>query len=183
MKSILHSHLYLELHKLISQALRYKPELLGLQLNREGWVPIVALVSGILDFTPHKVSLDNIIELLDSSPDKRFIKSSCGTLVKCADYGDIQLPPSTPPPILYYPITYSSALLAREEGILPKSHSDYVVSYGDKSGAVKSPHGLTKYIILKIVTPPMLTRGVSFYNINDVTWQIDAPVQPRDIKW
>lgn len=66
-----------DLSKFLSYILRHQPESIGLKLDAEGWAIIDDLINAAVK-NGHDITIDNILDVVQSSDKKRFTISQNG---------------------------------------------------------------------------------------------------------
>jgi len=161
--------------KILSLVLRHKPEVIGITLDKNGWVLVSDLICGMKNYGRPitMVELENIVATNDK---KRFAFNDDHTKIR-ANQGhsveiDLALTETTPPPILYHGTAQSSVESIKQSG-LTKMKRQHVHLSADKETAIKvgSRHG--KPVVLKINTAQMLVDGYKFYQAANGVWLTD----------
>lgn len=165
-----------EISKILSYALRHKPESLGLNLDKNGWVSVEELFSRLLivkKISLNQLELDNIVQTNDK---KRFSYNEDKTKIR-ANQGhsidiDLELTQKTPPEILYHGTAEKNFESILKSGINKGSrHHVHLSQDIETAKSVGSRHG--KPIILKINTRLMMSLGYKFYQSNNNVWLVD----------
>jgi putative RNA 2'-phosphotransferase len=91
--------------KLLSKILRHQPDLIGIQLDENGWVEVSTLLQNLEKYQT-QISFEQLKEVVDTNSKKRFsfnddfskIRANQGHSIEV----DLALQTQTPPDILYH---------------------------------------------------------------------------------
>ncbi len=158
--------------KTLSLVLRHQPQSIGIALDENGWIPVDTLLTA-LNKRGHKVSLEELQEVVQSNDKQRFRFSEDGLKIR-ANQGhsvsvDLELVPVEPPLYLYHG-TATRFLAGIQEAGLIKQSRQHVHLAADKETARKvgSRHGLPT--ILTIRSGDMYQNGFIFYQSDNGVW-------------
>lgn len=165
-----------EVSKFLSFVLRHKPEAIGVELDRHGWVNVEKLVSSA-NASGHISNLDRFLiqEAVDASDKKRFAISEDGQSIR-ANQGhsisvDLQLKPVTPPEFLYHGTATRFLDGIVKEGLKPQSRQHVHLSTDvETAAAVGQRYG--KPAILTIKALLMHKQGFMFYRSENDVWLV-----------
>ncbi len=171
--------------KKISLALRHKPEAYGLELAKDGSVPVEKLLNGINSV--HKfetpVTEEDVIRVMKNADKQRFaiedgrIRALYGHTAIHVEYK-----PSEPPEILYHGTAHKFLDSIKKEGLLPMGR-EYVHMSADIDTAKKVGLRRDKNpVILKVDAKKAYKDGIKFYYISDKIWLADK-VPPEYINF
>lgn len=163
--------------KFLSLILRHQPELIGMQLDAEGWLPIDELVANANRNGKYLTRglLDEVVETNDK---KRFIISDDGLRIR-ANQGhsvegvDLNLEPNEPPEILYHGTVDAFLASIRKSG-LTKQKRHHVHLSADEATATKVGSRRGKPVILTIRSGDMHRAEHVFYLSANGVWLCDA---------
>lgn len=166
--------------KLMSLALRHRPEVIGISLDKQGWASVDELIKGINE---KGLTLDReLLQQVVAGNDKqRFSFSEDQTMIR-VNQGhsidiDLQLSPAEPPAILYHGTAINHLPAIREHGLQRQSRQH--VHLSDKPETAREVgmrHG--KVVILKIDAGKLHAQGHLFYLSANKVWLTDAvPVE------
>lgn len=169
--------------KFLSLVLRHRPEIIGLQLDANGWVPVADLLSRAGAERP---GLDRaqLEEIVATNPKNRFeldretdrIRARQGHSVEI----ELDLPPVEPPPELYHG-TAERVLAAILAGGLRKGKRHHVHLTAELATArdVGGRHG--RPVVLVVASGVMHRAGHAFYRTGNGVWLTDhvAPAHLR----
>jgi len=160
------------LSKFLSLVLRHDPKIVGLSLDRGGWVDVDGLISGAKQ-AGVSLDLELLRQLIDRGDKKRFTLSEDGCRIK-ANYGhsiavDLGLEPSIPPEVLFHGTARHLLESIREEGVV-RGGRHYVHLSGDETTAfgVGSRHG--EPVVLMIGARLMHEDGYEFFLSESGIW-------------
>ncbi len=163
--------------KFLSLVLRHQPEVIGMQLDPEGWLPIDELIEKA-NRNGNQLSLDLLHEVVASCEKKRFSLSEDGLKIR-ANQGhsiaevELHLKPAVPPTVLYHGTIAVFLEGIREYGLLKRSRNHVHLS-SDIQTAKKVGARRGKPVVLNIRANAMCDAGYTFYlSANDV-WLTDA---------
>lgn len=166
--------------KLLSLVLRHKPEIIGLQLDENGWANVQELIQKITD-NGTAVDAATINLVVDTNDKKRFAFNEDKTHIRASQGHSIavelNLKPLLPPHILYHGTTISFLDSILKTG-LTKQQRQYVhlSELATTAKTVGARHG--KPVILNINTKAMAMAGFLFYLSDNGVWLVDSvPVE------
>jgi putative RNA 2'-phosphotransferase len=163
--------------KFLSLVLRHQPEVVGMQLDPEGWLAIDELIENAnRSGTP--LSLELLHEVVATSDKKRFALSEDGLRIR-ANQGhsvtdvELNLEPVVPPNVLYHGTVAAFLDSIRERGLLKRSRNHVHLS-ADIETAKKVGARRGKAVILTIHSDAMHQSGLTFYLSANGVWLTDA---------
>jgi putative RNA 2'-phosphotransferase len=163
--------------KFLSLVLRHQPEVVGMQLDPEGWLPIDELIENA-NRKGNELSLELLHEVVASCEKKRFSLSDDGLRIR-ANQGhsvpdvELNLEPITPPNQLFHGTVAAFIESIRELGLLKRSRNHVHLS-ADIETAKKVGARRGKPLILTIHTDAMHESGHTFYLSANGVWLTDA---------
>jgi putative RNA 2'-phosphotransferase len=173
------------LSKIISHALRHKPQDYNLELSKNGWVSVSELVSAIkgkfIDYS--NLTSHDIINLVRGSNKKRHqivngqIRALHGHSIKVESDHE----PITPPNKLFHATSSGYWEKIKEEGLKPMSR-EYVHLSAHRQGAIEV--AIKKYkeiILLKIDSVKAAEDGILFYSNDKASIWLSAYIPPQYI--
>ena len=155
-----------KISKYLSKHLRHQPERLGLTLEPGGWVDVDALLRACAGhhFAVSRAELDEVVAKNDK---QRFSFDEAGRRIR-ANQGhsaavDLQLPPATPPDVLYH------GTGAREGG-LHRMARHHVHLSADMGTAIKvgARHG--RPVVFAVDAAAMAAAGHLFHVSDNGVW-------------
>lgn len=170
----------IKIGKYICLILRHKPEIIGIELDKNGWANVDELINGLKkkypDFNREKleyiVNTDNK-QRYSLSNDKSKIRARQGHSIDV----DVELRELTPPEFLYHGTAERFLGSIMKEGLVPKSRL-YVHLSKDVETAEKVGKRHGKPAVLKIETGKMAEDGFKFYLSENGVWLTKA-VPPK----
>ena len=164
-----------KISKYISLILRHKPEVIGIQLDANGWANVEALLSGIGRKYP--IDFEVLEEIVRTDNKQRYSFNENKTLIR-ANQGhsipvDVELEKKTPPEFLYHGTGEKFVSSIDKEGLLSKSRL-YVHLSKDTETAVKvgSRHG--KPVVYRVAAGKMADEGYEFFLSVNGVWLVKA---------
>jgi putative RNA 2'-phosphotransferase len=163
--------------KFLSLVLRHQPEVIGMQLDPEGWLPIDELIENA-NRKGNELSLELLHDVVASCEKKRFSLSDDGLKIR-ANQGhsvadvELNLELVTPPNQLFHGTVAAFIESIREQGLLKRSRNHVHLS-ADIETAKKVGARRGKPLILTIRTKAMHESGHSFYLSANGVWLTDA---------
>ncbi len=164
----------------ISMVLRHRPESAGLTLDANGWVPVADLLAA-LRIGPGE------LELVVAGNDKqRFavetgpggverIRASQGHSRRVAI--DLDLPPATPPPVLYHGTPRANLESIRRDGLRSQTRHHVHLS-GDEPTAIRVGNRRSAdVLVLRVAAAGMAAAGHTFQQSANGVW-LTAAVPP-----
>ncbi len=165
-----------QLSKMLSRVLRHKPEMLGLQLDANGW----AEVSELLDKAATKgfpdLDYPTLQHVVATNSKQRFALSADGQRIR-ANQGhsvaiDLGLSPQTPPDVLYHGTAEKSLEAIRRGGLQPMKRQHVHLSKDVVTArSVGGRHG--KAVVLTIRSGEMAAQGHLFFQSDNGVWLVE----------
>lgn len=161
--------------KFMSLVLRHKPEVIGLQLDENGWADLQELIiklndkgANVDEATIHLVVETNEKKRFAFNDNKTKIRASQGHSVNV----DLQLSPATPPAILYHGTALHVIASIMKDGLLKQSrHHVHLTANRETAVAVGGRHG--KPVVLEIDAARMVAEGFEFYVSDNDVWLVE----------
>jgi putative RNA 2'-phosphotransferase len=168
-----------KISKLLSLVLRHKPQIIGIQLDDNGWTNVDKLIKNILyqskgfSFTITKDILDEIVK---TNNKKRFEYNSDGSMIRArqghsvsVDLGYKQV---TPPNVLYHGTSEDVVDCIFESGIEKRNrHHVHLSENHETAMAVGKRHG--KPCVLTVDCKSMVSDGYEFFKTDNGVWLVD----------
>jgi putative RNA 2'-phosphotransferase len=162
----------IHLSKFLSLVLRHDPKIVGLTLDRGGWVDVDGLIGGAKQ-AGVSLNLELLRQVVDRGDKKRFTLSEDGRRIK-ANYGhsisvDLGLEPVMPPEVLFHGTARHLLESIKEEGVV-RGGRYYVHLSGDEAtaAAVGRRHG--EPVVLVIRARLMHEDGYEFFLSESGIW-------------
>ena len=183
-KNKIRNHMRKELirkSKYLSKILRHQPDLIGISLDREGWVAIGKLTrASTLSGTP--LTREEVEEITQTNPKQRFeikegkIRARQGHSIPV----DLKLEAIIPPDTLYHGTADRNLQAILAGGLNPMSRQFVHLSQDIPTAtAVGSRHG--KPIILEIKSAEMHKQGHQFFLSSNGVW-LTKSIAPKYIQ-
>lgn len=158
--------------KFICLILRHKPEVIGIELDKNGWANIDELIEGVKKKYPdfNREKLEHIVETDNKqrysvSGDKSKIRARQGHSINV----DVELKELEPPEFLYHGTADRFLDSIMKKGLVPGSRL-YVHLSKDEETAVKVGKRHGKPVVLKIEAKRMSENGFIFYLSENEVW-------------
>lgn len=161
--------------KYLSLVLRHKPEVIGLNLDENGWADVEELQEKCAKQN-RAFTLEELDEVVETNDKKRFIFNEDKTKIR-ANQGhsievDLALKPQQPPEFLYHGTAEINISSILEKGIEKRNRQHVHLSH-DKETATKVGMRHGKPVILTIETEKMFQDGIDFYLSENNVWLTD----------
>ena len=161
--------------KFLSFVLRHRPDAAAVTLDQGGWVDVELLLRGCAD-NGHRISRDELAEVVATNPKQRFAFSDDGRRIR-ANQGhstDVELgyEPAEPPDALFHGTVARSLPSIREKG-LQRMDRHHVHLSGDASTARAVGARRGKAVVLRIDAQGMRAAGHTFYRTPNGVWLTD----------
>lgn len=158
--------------KYLSLVLRHNPEVIGLNLDENGWADVGELQEKCAKQN-RAFTLEELDEVVETNDKKRFILNEDKTRIR-ANQGhsinvDLALKPQQPPEFLYHGTSEANLASIFEKGI-EKRNRQHVHLSQDKETATKVGMRHGKPVILTIETGKMDKDGMVFYLSENNVW-------------
>lgn len=167
--------------KFLSFILRHRPDAIGIELDRDGWADIAALIRGAAQ-AGKPFDLELIQTVVNASDKKRFAISEDGLRIRAVqghstESVDISYVEKVPPEFLYHGTATRFLDSIRKEGLLPGSRKYVHLSQDEQTAlTVGQRHG--KPVVLKIEALRMHQQGFKFYQAENGVWLVnDVPAK------
>ena len=163
--------------KFLSLVLRHQPEVVGMQLDPEGWLPIDELLQNA-NRTGKQLSLELLHEVVASCEKKRFALSDDGLKIRASKGHsvpdvELNLVPITPPELLYHGTVAAFLDSIRVMGLVKRSRNHVHMS-ADIETAKKVGSRRGKSVMLLIYSHRMYQIGHTFYQSANGVWLTDT---------
>lgn len=164
------------LSKQLSYHLRHAPERIGIELDPAGWVDVDVLLAALATHgkAMTRAELDRVVAENDK---QRFAFDSTGTRIR-ANQGhsvpvDLDLPPATPPDLLYHGTVGTSVAAIMRDGLRPMSRHDVHLS-PDVQTATKVGARRGTPVVLTVAAGRMARDGHEFRVSANGVWLVAA---------
>jgi putative RNA 2'-phosphotransferase len=163
------------LSKFISLVLRHKPEVIGIKLDKNGWVDVDELIEGVAN-KKREIDLTILEALVATDEKKRYafnedkskIRATQGHSVKV----DLELEPAKPPKLLYFGTEdrYVGGIMLN--GLVPRTRN-HIHLVEEAASAFDEGEISNDSIIFKIFAGAMFRDGYHFYQSANGQWLTD----------
>jgi putative RNA 2'-phosphotransferase len=175
---------HIAISRLLSKVLRHEPEMIGIQLDSQGWVSVDDLIRAIertartagaskrLRTLPI-VTRDVILAVIATSDKKRFSLSPDGTRIRAAQGHSVEVDlgyaEMVPPAILYHGTAWSNWANISKEGLTPRTrHAVHLSTDVDTATRVGARHGPP--LVLVVAAAQMYADGYTFSRSDNGVW-------------
>ncbi|MFK8012397.1 MAG: RNA 2'-phosphotransferase [Marinicellaceae bacterium] len=161
-----------KISKFLSYVLRHKPEAIGIQLNKEGWITVDELIDAA-NKNGENLNKSLLDEVVFTNDKQRFAYSADGLSIR-ANQGhsvdiELALEPTTPPDTLYHGTATRFIESIKELGLIKKQRQHvHLSALHETAVSVGQRHG--KPIVLTINSKKMHEDGLLFYLSNNGVW-------------
>jgi putative RNA 2'-phosphotransferase len=162
--------------KFISLVLRHRPELIGIDLDHQGWAKTQELIekskSKDVQFT-----IEDLNEIVITNDKKHFSFNEDGTKIRANQghslkYVDLEMKPIEPPAILYHGTVVKFIDSIKKQGLIKRSRQHVHLSLDiETANKVGSRRGVP--VILEIEAQKMYAKGFKFYCSANGVWLTD----------
>lgn len=162
--------------RLISLILRHDPQLIGCQLDDEGYLPVLALLAGVSRKLGFSLTRDHLDYIVATNNKKRYEYSPDGTKIRARQGHsidvDLGLAPVEPPTILYHGTAERFLPAILSQGLVKMSRQHVHLSADKETAiAVGKRHG--KPVVLQVAAGQMSQTGQPFYQSHNGVWLIE----------
>lgn len=169
--------------KFLSLVLRHRPDVIGITLDAEGWVPVEDLLAACAQHG-RAISREQLNVVVRTNDKQRFASSADGSRIR-ANQGhsvpiDLGLVSVEPPELLYHGTVPRFLESIRQEG-LTKGNRHHVHLSPDVETATKVGQRRGRPVVLVIEADRMFRDGHTFYQSENGVWLTDA-VPPEYIR-
>jgi len=161
--------------KFLSLVLRHQPQLIGIDLDEQGWVNVNELLKQA-NAHGRNLDLELLNHVVETNSKKRFAFDESGQKIRASQGHSIDVElgyeAQIPPDILYHGTGEKSVAGIQQSGLLKRSRQHVHLS-GDIETAIQvgSRHG--KPAILKVFSGEMYKEGYAFYLSENKVWLTD----------
>ena len=172
-----------KLSKFLSLVLRHKPEQIGIELDKNGWVNVEELIDKINSNSTRgtKIDFEILSHVVATNDKKRFAFNSDKTKIRASQGHSLKIDlgyqDTMPPEILYHGTGQKSIDSILKMGI-NKRNRQHVHLRSDIQTATKVGQRHGKLVILEIAAQKMHSNGHKFYLSENNVWLTDfVPVE------
>ncbi|MDF1662204.1 MAG: RNA 2'-phosphotransferase [Planctomycetota bacterium] len=168
-----------KISKFMSYILRHRPDVLSLDLDKEGWIDATLFLNRVNEHQSWTLTMDDIQAVVDADKKQRYalrdgrIRANQGHSV---DVNAVDPTPIVPPDTLYHGTTDQRWALIQDSGGLKKMLRHHVHLSADPQTAkqVGSRHRKEKLLLLHIDATAMHKAGHLFYLSENGVWLTDT---------
>lgn len=176
---------YISLSKLMSYILRHHPEEFGIELDKNGFVPMRKLARKINDTGrfDRRITPDDFAHVIENGDNRRFeiqgdkIRAMYGHSTKQV----VQQTPAEPPELLYHGTPWKNVTPILREGLKPMKrqyvHCSPTPEWAKRVGSRRDPNPA----ILIVEAKRAYEAGVPFYTCNDQIW-LSGAIPPEFLR-
>ncbi|MFM0543712.1 RNA 2'-phosphotransferase [Paraburkholderia strydomiana] len=170
--------------RLLSRILRHEPEIVGIRLDRQGWVSVDELIRAIRRTarnanaskrlrTLPTVTRDLILAVVATNDKQRFSLSPDGLRIRAAQghsiAADLGYADMEPPTVLYHGTAWSNWESIAADGLTPQTrHAVHLSTDGNTATRVGARHG--QPLVLVVDAARMRADGYAFSRSNNGVW-------------
>lgn len=170
MKPVLTKH-----SKFLSLVLRHQPEVIGLELDGEGWADVAELVR-LANASGRSLSVELVREVVADNDKQRFKLSDDGRRIRASQGHSIEvelgLPPALPPAVLYHGTAERNLESILRSG-LDKRERQHVHLSHEVATAVKVGERYGRPVVLLVDAAAMHAAGHAFFVSANGVWLTD----------
>ena len=162
----------IRISKFLSLVLRHKPQIIGLELDKNGWAEVSALLQK-MHAIGFKLSQTDLEHLVNTNNKKRFRFDENKTRIRASQghsiIVELNYQPQNPPPVLYHGTAtrFIDAIMAN--GLQKQNrHHVHLSDNVETARQVGQRHG--KPIVLQILAGEMFAANYKFYLSDNGVW-------------
>ena len=164
--------LIIKTSKFLSLVLRHKPEVIGINLDNQGWVDVEELIEKI-NSNGRTIDFELLAEVVRTNNKKRFAFNQDQTKIRASQGHslDIELgySPSTPPDVLYHGTASQFLDSIMKSGLIKGNrHHVHLTDNIDTASNVGQRHG--ELAMLEVDSKSMFEKGYHFYVSENGVW-------------
>lgn len=169
-----------KISKFLSLVLRHKPEIIGLNLDKSGWVDTSDLLNQLAK-NNKKITLESLKEVVANNDKKRFAFNADHTKIRASQGHSIDInlgyTAVEPPAVLFHGTATRFLGAIKKEGLLKRNrHHVHLSKNLETATNVGSRHG--KVVVLKVKALEMHKAGFEFFVSENQVWLTDhVPVE------
>lgn len=169
-----------KISKFLSLVLRHQPEIIGLNLDENGWAETQTLLEKLAK-NNRKIDLQTLEEVVVSNDKKRFAFNADKTKIRASQGHSIHINlgyvPLEPPEILFHGTATQFLDSIKKQGLLKGNrHHVHLSKDVETARSVGSRHG--KVVVLKVKALEMYQGGFEFFVSENQVWLTDfVPVE------
>lgn len=164
-----------KISKFLSLVLRHKPDLIGIELNEQGWVEVDILLARAAAYGT-TITRSELATIVGENDKQRFTLSADGKMIRAAQGHSVPvalgLEPVEPPTVLFHGTATRNLAAIRKEGLKPGTRQQVHLS-ADVETALKVGQRHGKPHVLQIAAKAMRENGLAFYQADNGVWLTD----------
>jgi putative RNA 2'-phosphotransferase len=172
------------LSRLVSHALRHEPWVYEIELDREGWASVDALLTAIHEQGPPWSFVDrgDLVDMIASSDKQRHeidgerIRALYGHSLP----GRLARVAGKPPPVLFHGTSPRAWAAIQRAGLLPMGRQYVHLSTDEATAELVGRRKSSEPVILSVDTASAAEAGTRFWRGNDLVWLADL-VEPGNL--
>ncbi|MEM9771861.1 MAG: RNA 2'-phosphotransferase [Cyanobacteria bacterium P01_D01_bin.73] len=158
--------------KFLSLVLRHRPEIIGLELDRQGWAEVDDLLTQ-LGLHGRSITQEQLVRVVEENDKQRFRFNGDRTRIRASQGHsvaiDLALPPKKPPTQLFHGTATRFLDSIRQQGLLSRSRQHVHLSQ-DKSTAEKVGKRHGSPVILVVDSEGMSRDSLEFFLSDNGVW-------------
>lgn len=159
--------------KFLSYILRHEPDAIGVQLDREGWLDLHALIEGAAG-VGRSLDIALIEEVVEANDKKRFALSEDGKRIRAVQghsTATVTLPhvEATPPTVLYHGTATRFLESIQQQGLIPGQRHHVHLSQ-DEATACEVGTRYGNPVVLIVQAMKMHVQGHRFFQADNGVW-------------
>jgi putative RNA 2'-phosphotransferase len=161
--------------KFLSKHLRHAPEAIGLTLAPGGWVSVDDLLAACAR-ARMPLTREQLDEVVLTNSKQRFAFDESGSRIR-ANQGhsvevDLELPPATPPGVLYHGTGHQTADVVQQDGLRKmRRHHVHLSPDVETATRVGMRHG--RPVVFQVDAGRMHAQGHVFFRSENGVWLVD----------
>ena len=170
------AQIFKSLSKTLAHALRHAPWIYELELDREGWTPVTA----VLDALQAKRKWGDLVEadlqyVVDHQDKRRYemVNGQIRALYGHSLQAKILKEVATPPSLLYHGTSPEAAEVILREGLKPMGRQYVHLSVDVETAADVGGRKAERPLLLHVDAAKAAGSGVTFYRGNELVWLAD----------
>lgn len=166
-----------DLSRAVSHALRHEPWLYELELDEQGWVPVVALVEALRQGRGWSLLTVADVGAMVAGASKQRHEIRAGRIRALYGHslpGRIDRVPAAPPEELFHGTSPAAAEAIRVEGLHPMGRQFVHLSVDRDTARVVGARKAPEPVILAVAAREAAAAGVAFYAGNEKVWLADS---------
>ncbi|MGA0541805.1 RNA 2'-phosphotransferase [Neotabrizicola sp. VNH66] len=158
--------------RFLSLILRHQPDKIGIALDPQGWADVADLLARL----PFALSRDRLLQIVAENDKQRFALSADGQRIRASQGHsisvDLDLPPCTPPEVLWHGTATATVPVVLAEGLRPMTRQHVHLSADvETARKVGARHGAP--VVLTVAAGALARAGQVFYRSDNGVWLTD----------